>query len=481
MQKTGHIPWRFLLAGVGLSFVWPYFYWTFFLVSTFGDKGLYAFDGPTALFLALVAAFSAASLLMRGSLAACLEKAQAPALLAACLCAAAPVVLYVCRVSGLDMPVAARAACIVLAAGSLPLLLTMWIQGMRLLAASDARSVALVVLSSMVLFFVYALLFIVVVAPRCVLALGAAASAAAWYLLNRRSGSAPAALSQDGFSSASASAGLRGAWLAYALTSVVYWMLFAIEASGAAAAESFSVLGISPLSQGHPAFYALLLLFFLALAFAVLASDDSSARRMAATVEAVLVLCAIAFFASAAAFAEAYFDLVEGACCLVRACLQFFLLLACMLRARKGVRAGALVFVIPVIDAVSMALPSQLMAAGVVDGAALLGMVAPVSFALMAACLVWAGVAMTRKAPDAADAHADAEGDLRTACRKAAANCGLSTREEEVLYYAAQGYSARRIAEVLVISASTVQTHVSRIYTKLGVRTKQELIDYMKG
>lgn len=480
MQKTGHIPWRFLLAGVGLSFVWPYFYWTFFLVSTFGDKGLYAFDGPTALFLALVAAFSAASLFMKGRLAACLEKSPAPALLTACLCAAAPVALYACRMSGLDMPVAALLACTVLAAGSLPLLLAMWVQGMKFLAASDAKSAALVVLSSMVLFFVYALLFMFVIAPRCVLALGAAVSAAAWYLLNRRCGSS-SALSHDGSVDASASAGFRGAWLAYALTSVVYWMLFAIEASGAVAAESFSVLGISPLSQGHPAFYALLLLFFLALAFAVLVSDDASSRRMGAAIEAVLVLCAVAFLAFAAAFSGAYFDLVEGACCLVRACLQFFLLLACMLRARKGVRAGALVFVIPVIDAVSMALPSQLMAAGVMDGAALLGMAGPVSFALMAACLVWVGVAMTRKAPDPIGAHADAEDDLRAACRKAAADCGLSAREEEVLYYAAQGYSARRIAEVLVISASTVQTHVSRIYTKLGVRTKQELIDYMKG
>lgn len=41
----------------------------------------------------------------------------------------------------------------------------------------------------------------------------------------------------------------------------------------------------------------------------------------------------------------------------------------------------------------------------------------------------------------------------------------------------AQGRSALYIAEELCISESTVRTHIRRIYSKLDIHSRQELID----
>lgn len=54
---------------------------------------------------------------------------------------------------------------------------------------------------------------------------------------------------------------------------------------------------------------------------------------------------------------------------------------------------------------------------------------------------------------------------------------GLSARETEVLALLAKGRSAPFIRDELGISLNTVNSHVKHIYTKLGVHTRQELID----
>ena len=54
---------------------------------------------------------------------------------------------------------------------------------------------------------------------------------------------------------------------------------------------------------------------------------------------------------------------------------------------------------------------------------------------------------------------------------------GLSQREVEVMEYLARGYSFQAIADRLCVSTSTVQSHAKHIYRKLGVHTKQELIE----
>lgn len=54
---------------------------------------------------------------------------------------------------------------------------------------------------------------------------------------------------------------------------------------------------------------------------------------------------------------------------------------------------------------------------------------------------------------------------------------GLSAREREIANLVLLGRNVPAIAELLVISQSTVQTHVKHIYEKTGVHSRQELVD----
>ncbi|RIX50608.1 DNA-binding response regulator [Paenibacillus nanensis] len=54
----------------------------------------------------------------------------------------------------------------------------------------------------------------------------------------------------------------------------------------------------------------------------------------------------------------------------------------------------------------------------------------------------------------------------------------LSEREKEVLELAAKGYSNKEIAEQLIISVKTVETHKSNVMEKLGLKSRPELIKF---
>lgn len=58
---------------------------------------------------------------------------------------------------------------------------------------------------------------------------------------------------------------------------------------------------------------------------------------------------------------------------------------------------------------------------------------------------------------------------------------GLSEREGEVLVLIAEGRSSARIQEDLTIAAGTVNYHMRNIYAKLGVHSRQEVIDLVLG
>lgn len=63
------------------------------------------------------------------------------------------------------------------------------------------------------------------------------------------------------------------------------------------------------------------------------------------------------------------------------------------------------------------------------------------------------------------------------ACARLVERNGLSKREAEILPLALKGRTSERIAEQFVISKSTVDTHLRRIYSKCGVHNRQDLID----
>lgn len=58
---------------------------------------------------------------------------------------------------------------------------------------------------------------------------------------------------------------------------------------------------------------------------------------------------------------------------------------------------------------------------------------------------------------------------------------GLSARESEILDYLSKGRSQPYIRDELVLSKNTVATHVKHIYQKLGVHSRQELLDLFES
>lgn len=66
-------------------------------------------------------------------------------------------------------------------------------------------------------------------------------------------------------------------------------------------------------------------------------------------------------------------------------------------------------------------------------------------------------------------------------CREVAKEYELSNREVDVLELLARGYSAARVQKELYIAAGTVNYHTRNIYAKLGVHSKQEVIDLVTG
>ena len=93
--------------------------------------------------------------------------------------------------------------------------------------------------------------------------------------------------------------------------------------------------------------------------------------------------------------------------------------------------------------------------------------------------LLAAGLVAGWRSGERADAAPDAAQALAERCERAASASGLSPREGEILGYLGRGHSVAFIAKTLVISESTVRTHVKSIYRKLGVSSREDLIRFI--
>lgn len=86
--------------------------------------------------------------------------------------------------------------------------------------------------------------------------------------------------------------------------------------------------------------------------------------------------------------------------------------------------------------------------------------------------------AMSKKDADTFhNAGADVESALEKRCETIAEKHRLTPREREVFFLLAQGRTRSFITEELVLSDSTVKTHISHIYAKLGIKSRRELTD----
>ncbi len=65
---------------------------------------------------------------------------------------------------------------------------------------------------------------------------------------------------------------------------------------------------------------------------------------------------------------------------------------------------------------------------------------------------------------------------LRSPVAPISARSSLSPREQEIARMVADGYPNKTIAAVLEISSWTVDTHLRRIFAKLGVRTRSAMV-----
>lgn len=77
--------------------------------------------------------------------------------------------------------------------------------------------------------------------------------------------------------------------------------------------------------------------------------------------------------------------------------------------------------------------------------------------------------------------HTTPETDMANVIEQAVCSFDLSKREAEVLAYLVSGRNAAHIAKKLFVSHNTAKSHISHIYTKMGVHSQQELIDLIEN
>ncbi len=85
------------------------------------------------------------------------------------------------------------------------------------------------------------------------------------------------------------------------------------------------------------------------------------------------------------------------------------------------------------------------------------------------------GSGKTLGAPESAELAETLEQRISRLARDA----GLSPRETEIFEYVGRGHSAVFVAKTLLISESTVYSHVRNVYRKLGVGSREELIQLL--
>lgn len=137
------------------------------------------------------------------------------------------------------------------------------------------------------------------------------------------------------------------------------------------------------------------------------------------------------------------------------------------------------VFVVAIPPFVSLDLMYQ---SGLLDRLSAWSLVTPLaaggSFAIAAGSIGLLAAFSSRAVSTANERHDSWQESL---CRKATAAFDITPRELDVVVLTYRGLSAKRTAEHLLVSESTVKAHLAHVYRKLAVHSKQELIELIDG
>lgn len=497
-----------LMFGVGLSFVYPFFWWTFFYVSSLSFDALYR-PGPSAFALVVCVAVACALLLAFDHRARRLLRARAWIVPVVAVVSSCAFIALHLDASGVLVLGDALAAVLAIVAGvGVCSLVFAW--GMALAESGLVlRDCAMAVCGSAFLFFGYVLLFIGAPDLRFLLCLGSVASAALWVVVRRGAPSSPdsRAEGRQGDTRRQGSADTRrGAWpsrsranaapsspsewslnslldwlplvVSCVATSVAYWLLFSCDVAGAFPSESFELLGSSPIAQGSPMLYALFLLFLAVLFIALLSVRPHRYGRVLFVAQGVLAAAALVSLFALGYLVPGRVDVAEGLNCLIRANVQIALFVVAFLTACATGRLR-LLLAVPLVDA-ALLLCNELLFAFFSGSLGQIAQSIPLAGfacgALVALCFVSSSVwtvSRTRQDRGACDSFEQLVDSLAT-------EYALSQRERDVLALAVRGHGAKGIASELCIAPSTAQTHISRIYAKMDLHSKQELLNYVE-
>ncbi|WP_162610851.1 response regulator transcription factor [Gordonibacter sp. An230] len=105
------------------------------------------------------------------------------------------------------------------------------------------------------------------------------------------------------------------------------------------------------------------------------------------------------------------------------------------------------------------------------------------AFVSLASVVVVLGALLTKRGFPVGFAEGDGGSALPIAHppRFGTGSLSLTEREVEVVSLFARGYSVKKVASLLFVSASTVQSHMKSAYRKLGVHSRDELIERLSG
>ncbi|MEE0706571.1 MAG: helix-turn-helix transcriptional regulator [Adlercreutzia sp.] len=121
-------------------------------------------------------------------------------------------------------------------------------------------------------------------------------------------------------------------------------------------------------------------------------------------------------------------------------------------------------------------------AAGLLDditSTIILGLVTA-AFLILAIVSVGYGLILYAKGAESEPELAPAPPNLADVCRRIGEEQKLTPRELEVLEELAYGHSSSYIAKVLYVSNNTARSHMKNIYKKLGVSSREELIELLR-